>query len=246
MATAQTVYGTGIAAAVAGMVANSETDNRITRTASGNIGFGQPVIRVGDHNCILASQETLEAAAGGVAKAGNTGDGTMGAVTVSAGAKEGTYDLEIIAAASNAGTFEVHDPDGLLVGVGTVAVAFSAGGIAFTLADGAADFVVGDGFTIAVTPTEATADLDFLGIAIKNQGLDHTTPDRYEQYDNVAILMLGVIWVTAGATVTAGMDVYWNPATSRFTNTATHLRLPGWKFDIGGSDGGLVKIARRD
>ena len=36
---------------------------------------------------------------------------------------------------------------------GTVAVAFSAGGLAFTLADGSTDFVSGDGFNITVTLT---------------------------------------------------------------------------------------------
>jgi hypothetical protein len=84
------------------------------------------------------------------AKAGNTGNGVMGAVTVGAGAKDGNYTLTITAAAANAGAFEVRDPDGELVGEGNVAQAFNHGGLSFTLADGATDFAVGDGFTIAV------------------------------------------------------------------------------------------------
>lgn len=80
----------------------------------------------------------------------NTGNGTMGAITVGAGAKVGRYKLVIIEVAANAGKFVLEDPDGILVGVGTVAVAFSLGGIAFTLADGATDFVAGDGFFIDV------------------------------------------------------------------------------------------------
>lgn len=88
--------------------------------------------------------------ASAAAQAGNTGDGAMGAITVGAAAKPGVYKLEIFAAAANAGSFNVYDPDGNFVGQGTVAVAFSAGGLAFTLADGSADFVIGDGFNITV------------------------------------------------------------------------------------------------
>lgn len=82
--------------------------------------------------------------------AGNTsGAGTIGAVTVGLGAKVGVYRLVCIEPASNAGKFTVEDPDGILVGVATVAVAFSGGGLGFTIAD-ATDFVSGDAFTITV------------------------------------------------------------------------------------------------
>lgn len=93
---------------------------------------------------------TVIAAATTTAHAGNTGNGAMGAVTVTAGTRCGVYKLKIIEPAANAGTFVVFDPDGVVVSQGTVAVAFSAGGLAFTLADGAADFVAGDGFDIEV------------------------------------------------------------------------------------------------
>lgn len=89
-------------------------------------------------------------AATAAAVAGNTGNGTMGAVTLGAGAKAGVYKLTIIEAAANAGAFVVEDPDGVTIGHGNVASAFSAGGLAFTLADGATDFAAGDQFTITV------------------------------------------------------------------------------------------------
>ena len=89
-------------------------------------------------------------AATSAAYSGNTGNGTMGAVTLSVGAKAGVYKLTIIEPGSNVGTFIVEDPDGVIVGRGVVATAFSAGGLAFTLADGATDFVAGDGFNITV------------------------------------------------------------------------------------------------
>lgn len=92
---------------------------------------------------------TTGTSASATAFSGNTGTGTMGTITVSAGAKVGTYKLVIIEPASNAGTFQVEDPDGKIIGTGTVASAFSKGGLAFTLAD-ATDFVAGDGFDIVV------------------------------------------------------------------------------------------------
>jgi hypothetical protein len=89
-------------------------------------------------------------AATSAAYAGNTGNGTMGAVTLSAGAKPGVYKLTIIEPGSNVGTFLVEDPDGIIVGRGVVATAYSAGGLAFTLADDSTDFIAGDGFNITV------------------------------------------------------------------------------------------------
>lgn len=83
--------------------------------------------------------------------AGNTGNGAMGAVTVGAGAKIGTHKIVILEPGANVGTFAHYDPDGELVSVrGVVASAYSGGGLAFTLADGATDFAAGDGFDIEV------------------------------------------------------------------------------------------------
>lgn len=93
---------------------------------------------------------TKAGTASAAAAAGNTGDGAMGAITVSATAKLGDYTLTIIEPAANAGSFDVEGPDGKSIGTGTVAVAFSKKGIAFTLADGATDFVAGDQFVITV------------------------------------------------------------------------------------------------
>jgi hypothetical protein len=85
----------------------------------------------------------------GAAAAGNTGNGTIGAITIGANAKSGVYRLVCIEPATNAGKFSVEDPDGVNVGVATVAVAF-AGPIGFTIADGATDFVSGDAFDVTV------------------------------------------------------------------------------------------------
>lgn len=84
------------------------------------------------------------------AVAGNTGNGTIGAVTVGLGAKVGVYRATCIEPATNAGKFVIEDPTGITVGVATVAVAFAGGGLGFTIADGATDFASGDAFTITV------------------------------------------------------------------------------------------------
>ena len=89
-------------------------------------------------------------AATGAAVAGNTGNGTITAApTVGAAAKPGVYRLVCIEPATDAGKFSVEDPDGLLVGIATVAVQFTTH-LTFTIADGSTDFASGDSFTITV------------------------------------------------------------------------------------------------
>lgn len=246
MAVLQSTYATSIPVGYAGMIAVGESIeniiSRVLETAAG-VGAGQPAFQGANaHGCVIGA--TFGATAAATAGSGNTGNGTMGTVTVSAGAKLGTYQLVIIEPASNAGTFAVYDPDGVFVDNGTVAVAFSAGGLAFTLADGATDFVAGDSFSIATT---FSANADFLGLVKKDTTIPPNTaaPDTIPQYWNVPIMTSGVMWVTAGATVVAGDPVYWNPATSRYTKTTTHIPIPRARFDSGGADGELVRVAIR-
>lgn len=84
------------------------------------------------------------------ADGGNTGNGAFGTVTVGNDAITGTYGVEITEAESDGGVFEVTDPFGNSVGGGEVGVMFEGGGLSFTIADGATDFVKGDKWTIAV------------------------------------------------------------------------------------------------
>ncbi len=243
MAFAQTTYGTAPAIGLPGLVANAELCNKVSRSVESpaGIAFGQPAFRgSGDHGVIAGA--TFAATAAAVAGSGNTGNGAMGAVTVTAGAKPGVYVLEITAAAANAGAFRVTDPTGIFVDDGDVAAAFSAGGLAFTLADGATDFVVGDTFAITVT---YTANAGFVGLAVLNPAVpaSASTPDYYPQYFAGAFMTMGQMYVTAGATVVDGGDVYWNPATGRYTSTTTHIRIPSCVFDTSGVDGGIVEIS---
>lgn len=132
----QTISGSGITAGT-----------KITALGTGTGGTGTYTV---DTSQTAASTTVTASAASSAANAGNTGNGTMGAITVSAGAKAGVYRLTITEPGTNVGNFIVEDPDGLYVGQGDVAAAFSGGGLAFTLADGSTDFAAGDGFAITV------------------------------------------------------------------------------------------------
>jgi hypothetical protein len=132
----QTLSGSGVTAGT-----------KITAFGTGTGGTGTYTVSASQ---TVSSTTITAAGAVSTAFSGNTGNGTMGAVTLSAGAKPGTYKLAIIEPGTNVGTFIVEDPDGMIIGRGVVAAAFSAGGLAFTLADGSTDFVAGDGFDIVV------------------------------------------------------------------------------------------------
>lgn len=94
----------------------------------------------------------LGAASVAAKSGGNTGNGalTMDATTpVLSGAKSGVYTVRCITAATNGGTFRVEDPNGDVIGDVAVGATFSDD-IKFAIADGATDFIVGDGFDITV------------------------------------------------------------------------------------------------
>jgi hypothetical protein len=74
-----------------------------------------------------------------------TGNGAVSGLVRSASAKVGGYRVVCVAAASNAGTFAVFDPSDRRLPDATVGAAYSSE-IGFTIADGSADFIVGDTF----------------------------------------------------------------------------------------------------
>lgn len=88
----------------------------------------------------------IDATAGGLANAHNTGTGTISAVAVGLGAQAGAYAV----AFTSATAFTVTAPDSTAAGSGTVGTAFNAGGVAFTITAGTTPFVAGDGFTVTV------------------------------------------------------------------------------------------------
>ncbi len=98
------------------------------------------------------------------ADGGNTGDGTTGAVTLGSKAEPGIYSLTCIVAAANAGTFQVQTPNGYRLPDLEVGQAYAGDHINLTLSDGAADFVVGDTFTVDVSGDGKVVALDLSGV----------------------------------------------------------------------------------
>lgn len=101
---------------------------------------------------LLGVQDASTVPTTGTAGGGNTGDGTMTAVA--AGGDDlipGVYTARCIEAITNLGDFEVIDPQGDQIGVAITGTAFTSSHLDFTINDGAADYIVGDTFTITVT-----------------------------------------------------------------------------------------------
>jgi len=107
-----------------------------------------------------AANNTPGTAAAPVAAGTGNGAMTLDATTpVLAGAKNGNYVVTCIAAAADGGTFRVEDPDGFVLGDVAVGATF-ADDIKFVIADGSADFIVGDKFTVTVTVNAGRIPLD--------------------------------------------------------------------------------------
>lgn len=103
----------------------------------GNSSAGKPI------GGIEAAAENTVASA---ADAGNTGNGALGTLSALGVAQNGAYNVVFIAATK----FEVYDPLGNFVGLGTTGVQFS-NQVQFTITAGGTAFAAGDGFTVTVT-----------------------------------------------------------------------------------------------
>ena len=114
---------------------------------------------------------------------GNTGDGeaTLSDPALGALAEAGIYRLACITAGAD-GTFQVLSPKGYVLPDLTVGEAYEGGHLNLTVADGAADFAVGDTFTIEVSGDGKVAGLDPTAVdgtaeAIGIVAFDVTAPD---------------------------------------------------------------------
>ena len=93
---------------------------------------------------------------------GNTGDGeaTLSDPALGQLAEAGIYRLACITAGADGGTFQVLSPRGYVLPDLTVGTAYEGGHLNLTVADGAADFVVGDAFAIEVAGDGKVVGLD--------------------------------------------------------------------------------------
>lgn len=245
MATYQTDYSTTPAKGLPGQIANEEKCDKVSRTveSAAGIAFGQPAFRgSGDHGVILGA--TFAATATGANGTPAPAGATIGTLSAAAGAKAGVYTAVcILGGATTASKWRVEDPNGHYVGTATGNTAFtSTDGVTFTITDSGTDPVAGEAFDITVA---YTANGKFVGLAVLTNAVppDATTPDAYPQYFTGAFMVMGQMYVTAGASVVDGGDVYWNPATGRYTSTTTHIRIPNATFDTTGGNGDIVEIS---
>lgn len=148
--------------------------------ACGTRSLETVTIDTGDLAAGTVLGKLTKGAATGAAVAGGTGNGAITAApAVAAGAKAGVYRAVCIEPAANVGKFLVSDPDGINLGVATVAVEFVGGGLTFTIADGATDFVSGDSFTITVAAGSGKY------VAYNQDGVDGSEIAVGILYDNV-------------------------------------------------------------
>ncbi|TAL89280.1 MAG: head decoration protein [Candidimonas sp.] len=94
----------------------------------------------------VLGKQTTGTTAAATALGTNTGTGTFGAIAVGAGALPGVYAVEF----DDATHYVVEDPNGAEVGHGVAGVAFSAGGLGFTITAGGTAFVPADSFAVTV------------------------------------------------------------------------------------------------
>ena len=116
-------------------IANRSRENAVVTQTGVMLDAGTLLTQAGDAGAATFSMD-----------AGATGNPTVASIVITYPAIPGNYKVEFTAATK----FDVEGPDGVLVGSGTVATAFSKGGLAFTIVAGGTAAVAGDTATIAV------------------------------------------------------------------------------------------------
>lgn len=94
----------------------------------------------------VLGQQSIGTSATAAALGTNTGNGTFGTITVGTGVQQGVYSVEF----DDATHYIVSAPNGQEVGHGTTGVAFSAGGLGFTITAGGTAFAPADSFNVTV------------------------------------------------------------------------------------------------
>lgn len=106
------------------------------------------------------------------------------------------------------------------------------------------------GIAFGVAVIQGTADNQgtigaaglFLGISVRDPAVNAGNGDKYNQYDNAAIMRAGVIWVTAGEAVNFGDAVYRTAAGLLNKTSAGNTLIAGarWESTVAGS--ALAKV----
>lgn len=134
------------------------TGDFVLSLANGTLSLDNGILALGQNATAGTVLGQALVAAAATAVGAPTGNGAITVGAIGSAARPGIYKLVLVEAAAAAGTFNFYAPDGSLVRQVTVAGGLAANDhIALTIADGAADFVVGDTFAIEVTAGEYSA-----------------------------------------------------------------------------------------
>lgn len=98
-----------------------------------------------------------------------------------------------------------------------------------------------------------TSSNKFIGLAVKTIAPEHRQPggtfiqDGYAARTTMSAMTEGVMYNVADGAVAAGDAVYWNPATGRYSNSATNnIAIPQGFFDTSATAAGqIVKVTLR-
>lgn len=77
----------------------------------------------------------------------------------------------------------------------------------------------------------------FAGISVRDITVVHTTADRYEEGDNMALMTRGDIWVTVGADVVKGNQGHYDSTTGVISDSGG-VTIAGSRFMTTASSGG--------
>lgn len=87
----------------------------------------------------------------------------------------------------------------------------------------------------------------FLGIAVLSRAVpvDAADPDNYPQYFAAALITEGPVFVTCGASVVPGDDVYWDSATGKYGTSSggTNVAIPDATFETNGVANGVAIVS---
>lgn len=84
--------------------------------------------------------------------------------------------------------------------------------------------------------------VDFSGISVRDVTLDPANPDEYQQYDNMAVMTEGDIWVVPAVEVSEGDAVHYNATTGALTNTGGNGPIVGARWMTSGTGMAIVRL----
>ncbi|MBX9934539.1 MAG: hypothetical protein K2Y56_23990 [Methylobacterium sp.] len=88
----------------------------------------------------------------------------------------------------------------------------------------------------------ATAPTKFVGVTIRDQAADGTTPDTYRQYDTAGVKRRGTIWVKVGEAVVAGDPVYLTAAGAFMKTATSNTLVSGARYETTAALNGLALL----